>query len=188
MLKQSFHLAVLVAALLLLPAGFGCSGADEASDQDKYAAGKYLEVTGTISVRGAAPAAFVLLLADDQDEYTLQPSALTGELRRLDNVRVAVEGNLQVPAGNGPILLEVSRYRILALENGDQPVVGWLVVRQEGLFLQGEEGPDWHLTGNLASLLEGFNGAKVWVVGEQIRRGGAERDLEVEGYGILAER
>ena len=54
--------------------------------------------------------------------------------------------------------------------------------------MQCQDGPDWHLTGNLAVLLEGFNGAKVWVIGERISRGGAERDLEVDGYGILAER
>jgi hypothetical protein len=173
---------------LLLFAGPGCGGANNAADQDKLAAGKTLEIIGVISVRGATPAGFVLLLADDHAEYTLQPSDLTRELSRLDNVRVIIEGKLQAPSGKGPILLQVARYRILALENGDEPLVGWVMVKNDGCFLQELEGPEWHLTGDLAALLEGFNGAKIWVIGERIRRGGAERDMEVEGYGILSER
>lgn len=187
--KRAFVSAAVLAALgLLLPAGPGCGGANKAADQDKIAAGKTLEIIGVISVRGASPAGFVLLQADDHAEYTLQPSDLTRELSRLDNVRVTVEGKLQAPSGKGPILLEVDRYRILALENGEEPLVGWVVTRQGVCLLQEVEGPEWHLTGDLAALLAGFNGAKIWVIGERIRRGGAERDLEVEGYGILAEQ
>ena len=187
--KRSFVFpGVLMALGMLLLLGQGCGGAKNTANQDKITAGKTLEINGVISVRGSTPANFVLVLAGDHSEYTLQPSDLTRELSRLDNVRVTVEGKLQVPSGKGPILFEVAQYRILALENGDRPVVGWVVIKLGLCFLQEVDGPEWHLTGDLATLLEGFNGAKVWVIGERIHRGGAERDLEVEGYGILAER
>ena len=175
-----------LAAFLWL--GLGCGGAQQAADRGKIATGKTLTVVGVISVRGASPADFVLLTADDRTEFTLQPSDLTRELARLDNVRVSVEGMLQVPSGGGPILLEASGYRILSLENGLEPMVGWVMVRSGGCFLKSVDGPEWTLIGDLAALLAGFDGAKVWVIGERTDRSGAERQLEVEGYGILAER
>ncbi|NIM20319.1 MAG: hypothetical protein GTO64_08745 [Candidatus Latescibacteria bacterium] len=183
---------VLTLILIFCVAGmfvFGCGGANtrHAAEKDKIEREKAIELTGTISVRGSAAAPIILLQVDDGIAYTVQTSQVGRELMRLEGMRVVVQGNARSPEGKGPTLLDVHTYRILPLDTGETPVVGWIKGSEGSCVLKEEDGTEWKLTGDLALVLMDFDGAKVWVVGERSETDPSSREIVVTGYGILAE-
>ena len=183
----------LIPVLLLLMFGVVCGGcggknSQHAASKDIYKTGTHVELTGTISVRGSTPATMVILETDDDEICTIQSSAITDELAVLAGVRVRVEGIVRSPGSDGPILLDPSDYHILTLESGETPIVGWITKMDEDLFLTDKEAAEWRITGDLISILSGFEGSKLWVVGKKREMDASSREIRVTGYGILSKK
>lgn len=187
--NRSIWTGLVTAAILILSVmiGPGCGGKSsrKASQKSIHKSGTQVELTGTISVRGSAPATMVILETDDDEICTIQSSAVADELARLSGVRVRVEGVVRSPGGDGPILLEPSDYHILTLESGETPIVGWIAKVGEDLYLKDKEATEWRITGDLISILSGFEGAKLWVVGKKREMDASKREIRVTGYGVL---
>jgi hypothetical protein len=183
----------MLPTLLLLMAGViwaGCGGSNtrHASRKDNLKSGTQVEMTGSISVRGSTPATMVILETDDDEIWTMQSSPVTDELALLSGVRVRVEGVVRSPGSEGPILLEPSDYHILTLESGETPVVGWITKVDQDLYLKDKEAMDWRITGDLISILSGFEGSKLWVIGKKQEMDKSIREIRVTGYGVLSKQ
>jgi hypothetical protein len=180
-------------AVLFLYAGsslIGCggTGARNASDKDKGEIKDSVELTGEISVRGSDIAPMVLLKAEDGTMYTIQSSPIASELARLEGMSVRIHGSLRLPAEDGPALIEAGDYRILPLESGEVPLIGWIVGKEQGCLLKDVDGTEWFLIGDLTSHLSDFDGAKVWVVGERRQTETKKSEIQVTGYGVLTKK
>ncbi|MFH1756052.1 MAG: hypothetical protein ABIA59_10175 [Candidatus Latescibacterota bacterium] len=181
----------LIPAMLIFASGWlyaGCGGTNtrHASDKDLRETGTAVELAGAISVRGSTPATIVILETDDDEICTMQASPITDELARLSGVRVRVQGIIRSPGKDSPMLLEPSDYDILSLESGEMPTVGWIAKAGDNLLLKDKEGIKWLITGDLISILSGFDGAKLWVVGKKQELEESKHEISVTGYGVLS--
>ncbi len=165
-----------------------CGGANtrHASGKDQGEMVNKAEVTGELSVRGTTTAPIILLEAEDGTVYTVQPSSIARELARLEGMRAVVEGEVRAPSGEGPMLFDARAYRILPLESGDVPIVGRITVMEGRCMLNETDGPQWRITGDLVSILTGFDGAKVWVIGKRWEADASKREIRVTGYSVIS--
>jgi hypothetical protein len=179
----------IIAAVFLSGLVFtGCGGrnSQKSARKDMLKSGTQVEMTGVISVRGSTPSTMVILETDDDEICTIQSSSIGDELGRLSGVRVRVEGTVRSPGGDGPILLEARDYHILTLESGETPIIGWIAKMDEDLYLKDKEATEWRITGDLVSILSGFEGSKLWVVGKKREMDASDREIRVTGYGVLS--
>jgi len=177
---------ILASGLILT--GCGGKNSQKAASETGLKSGTFVEMTGLLSVRGSTPNTMVILETDDDEICTLQSSPITDELSHLSGVRVRVLGTVRSPGGDGPILLEPSEYHILTLESGETPVVGWITKKDGDLYLKDENDTEWLITGDLISILSGFENAKLWVVGKKRELNASEHEIRVTGYGVLSKQ
>jgi hypothetical protein len=179
----------IIVALLLFGLVFvGCGGkkSQKASQKSVHKSGTNVEMAGVISVRGSTPSTMVILETDDDEICTIQSSPIADELARLAGVRVRIEGIVRSPGGDGPILLDPKDYHILTLESGETPIMGWIAKVNGDLYLKDKEATEWLITGDLLSILSGFEGSKLWVVGKKREMDASNREIRVTGYGVLS--
>ncbi len=181
------HILLWIGIFALSGIGCGGAGTRNASGKDRRGVRRPIEVSGTLSVRGSAPSPIVLLEMEDGTVYAVQSSSLLRELKRLDGMRVAVKGTSQAPVEGGTAILHVQEYHLLPLESGEEPLVGVIAETDGKCLLKEPDGDVWRLTGDLASILTGFAGAKVWVIGEREVGDHPKRQIRVTGYGVLRE-
>ncbi len=169
---------------ILLLALAGCSpppkqavetGAPAASAAESTGADTSAE--GTLRVVGPMETAQVVLHSAAASVGLTGPAA--AELRRLSGATARVRGTPQNnPAALPPRAIAVRDYEILQVD-GQRPVVGILVSRNDRLWLAGRDTVE--LVGVTADLAQRL-GAKLWIVG--VREGG---QLRVKSFGVIRE-
>lgn len=179
-----FLVLVIVAAMVLPSLGCAGKGAKGDGDDDDT-----ITLTGKVSRRGSTPFSVLMFQATDQKIYTIQPSLLGDELRRLEDMDVAITGKV-VGDTDGIEILLVEHYELLQFPTGERPVVGFIRSTASGsVWIIDDMDVYWSITGDFSHILRDFNGAKVWLVG-LVRRavntgGGAYRSIHVTDYGII---
>ncbi len=163
------------------------------SDAGRSAAGQRIRVEGPLSVRGSTPFTNVVVEMETGDVVMLEASdvVLLHELRNLDGMRCAVEGVVLPRGKTQATRIEVSRYELLPLPNGDTPVVGILVLEDGNCVLAQQDGTRYWIRGDLAPAIREYAGALVWIVGTRAE-GGPDQPVRstaftVTGYGVIDE-
>lgn len=136
------------------------------------------ELTGKIRVLGSAPRPTVTLKGKENE--TRLSGDLTRELQRLASFQVRVVGRT-----NGSVF-ELKEYAIVDIGGGAKPLVGMLLKNDEGEFGLRDGDKDalpLSLRPSSKRRLSRYNGAKVWVYGEQLPSG----EYKVKRYGVLRE-
>jgi len=166
----------------------GCGG----SKGHGGSAGDTVHVEGKISLRGNLPFALLLLEGKDGVTYMIDTSPIAEELKHLNEMRVRVTAKVLPEVKGDAPALSVAAYELLPLSTGERPVVGIVVsTSPDQVVMRAEEGAIWVIEGEFKPVLVGFQGAKIWIVGDrQIAVStdrGDMRTIFVTEYGIIRE-
>ncbi len=183
-------------AFLAATATPGCGGqrAREVDSLDGIDAGKRVRIEGTLSLRGSTPLTIPTLTTSGGVDVPLDskdPDVLT-QLRRLSEMRVAVEGDVLPLVDNNLPRLSATRYELLALPDGTVPIVGVVSVEDGDIIVTSDTGRRLWIHGDLVGVLEEYAGARVWVVGggfntHSPRRPKKSTPWTATGYGVIDE-
>jgi hypothetical protein len=167
--------------LVLIPFVFGNGCGKQYRDAPSSAAN--VELSGMLSLRGSQPFPMLILEERGGKDYLLRSSSLLEELKRLSGMAVVLTG--VTPAGTqAPLpVMEVESYRLLPLPGGEQPVVGRIHARDEGCFIEREDGTEMRIAGEFEPVLKQYADAKIWVIGEILD--GDTKAFIVKGYGVI---
>jgi hypothetical protein len=184
--------AVVALALAAAAVSVGCGGskAKKATGLGKANVGDWVEVAGTLSLRGSTPHTFLMLETTGGGVVVIQSGKLQEELRTLAGMTVRVEGKLMPSIDGESPLVDAQSYELLALPTGEVPLVGTVRRRGAQCVLETADEKLYWIRGDFADVLMGYEGAKVWVVGKV---GGAALPekpegsvpIHVTGYGVL---
>lgn len=185
-------LVVVVAVALLAPFGCGGKKSSGAANFGDAELGEVVTVKGTLSLRGGTPHTFVMLETDEGGVVVIQPGELQMELRTLAGMRVSVDGRVMPSIDGESPLIDATRYELLALPSGEVPLVGKLSLRGEQCVLETADGKLYWVRGDFATVLKGYAGAAVWVVGTVGDVALPEKPegsvpIQVIGYGVLTQ-
>ena len=186
--RSAARLAAVVMAAAVLAAGCGGNkgrDGDGGGPQDEE-----IVVDGRVSVRGSTPFTLLLLEGRDGTMYMLESSRMAEELKQLDGMDITVTARVLPNIEGESPALSVKTYDLLPLPTGERPIVGVILSPSPGqVFLRATDGMTWSVKGDFQSVLSGYNGAKVWVVGERNRGVPATsrdiREIFVTQYGVI---
>ena len=155
-------------------------------------AGDTVHVEGKISLRGNLPFALLLLEGKDGVTYMIDTSPIAEELKHLNEMRVRVTAKVLPEVKGDAPALSVAAYELLPLSTGERPVVGIVVsTSPDQVVMRAEDGAIWVIEGEFKPVLVGFQGAKIWIVGDrQVAVNsdrGDVRTIFVTEYGIIRE-
>jgi len=188
---RCYSLSMIVILSVLVWGGCGARKAVPVDTLDGRAVGELVRLEGRLSSHGSSPFPVLVLELDDGGVVLLESKTVKEELRRLADMRVAVEGDVSQPMGERRVL-EVVRYELVRLPSGELPLIGSVSFDGDHCILRTREGKRYWLRGDLVKVLAEYAGARVWVTGTLDDPGdaGAPRGAApywVIGYGVLAE-
>ncbi len=178
-----------IATLGLAVLFVGCAGSGKPKYRpDATAIGEFLEVAGTLDRFGSTPFTDLILTAPHTEVMIDRGSATYGQLEALTEMQVLVRG--EIIATDQVVTLNVHDFDLLALPNGDVPVLGMLGEEQGKLVLTHRVGDRYWLRGDLADALRSHVGLIVWVIGEQGDAALPDKPkksvpFKVTGYGVV---
>jgi hypothetical protein len=180
---------VACACLLALPAQ---AGTRAVKNLDGIAPGTRVHIEGVVSIRGSTPFTILVLEIADDAIVTLNPHTadLDQQLRSLDGLRVAVEGDVMPPLHPGTPRLRVERYTLLATPGGGDPIIGVVTLEAGACVLTTDDGKRFWILGEVAPALCEHAGARVWMVGKKVKHGDGVKPRESTpftptGYGVI---
>jgi len=190
-----FAAVALTGILTSAVATVGCGGKNSrnAASVDKAKAGDLVTVEGMLSLRGNQPHPLIMLERNDGGVVVIQSSELQDELKVLSGMRVEIEGKVLPSIEDETPVVDVLRYRMLALPSGEVPIVGTLRLLDGACVLEATDGKRYWVRGDFTDIIMDFDGAKVWVVGSAGDLALPDKPdgtvpLWVTGYGVLSER
>src|SRR4051812_17734100 len=132
--------------LILVAALFASTGAGAGSRKvtslDGLTTGSHVRIEGVLSMRGSTPLTIMVLEIPRQPEITLQPhdEDVHHQLRSLDGLRVAVEGEV-IPRLDPEIpRLDVQRCELLTVPGGGDPVTGMVTMENGACVFSADDG------------------------------------------------
>ncbi len=190
--------APMAAALLLLIAAAtsGCAGkrASHVQSLDGVEAGKHVRVEGTLSLRGSTPITTPVLEIDSTEAIPLnsKSASIMSQLRGLSGMRCAVEGDVLPFVDHNLPRLAATRFELLPLPDGKQPILGIASVEDGQVIVTTESGQRYWIRGDLVGALTEYDGARVWIVGDVFdtdvdTRPKKSTPLTATGYGVVDE-
>jgi hypothetical protein len=183
-----------VAAVVVLMAA-GCNGKTRpVQSLEGVEAGKRVRVEGTLSLRGSTPFTTAVLEIDSTEVIPLdsKDASLLAQLKALADMRCAVEGDVLPFVDQNLPRLSATRFELLPLADGKQPILGIVSVEDGQVIVTGENGKRYWIHGDLAGALTQYNGARVWVAGDVFdtdvnTRPKKSTPLTATGYGVVDE-
>jgi hypothetical protein len=197
--RVSHRIAPVVCAALaciVFAASPGCGGPRVKSVEtlDGVEAGKRVRIEGTLSLRGSTPITTPVLEIDSTEVVALDAKSpeLLSQLRGLSGMRCAVEGNVLPFVDQYLPRLSATRYDLLPLPDGKQPILGLVSVENGECVVTTDQGKRYWIRGDLVAVVSDYNGARVWVVGDTVDTDAKNRPqkstpLTATGYGVVDE-
>ena len=159
---------------------------------DGIEAGTRVRIEGVVSMRGSTPFATLVLETADGDVVTLKAHSpdIEHELKSLDGLRLAVEGEVLPLVDAALPRLDVDRYEMLAPPGACDPIIGVVAMENGACVLTTDQGKRYWMTGDLAPALCEHTGARVWMVGKKGKHGGGTQPagstaFTPAGYGVI---
>lgn len=159
-------------------AGSDSLPADSAAAAEQSMQPQEERLTGRIVNSGTERLVITTLQVEGQGPTRLV-GALESELRRLSGATVSVVGTVDSTGPPPGVSLDVREYELLSI-NGQRPLVGTVLVRDDGIWLAAAD--TVRLVPELQELRD-HAGARVWVVGTASANGS---ELRVGSYGVIA--
>jgi hypothetical protein len=154
-----------------------------------------VEARGVVSMRGSSPFPFVFLQTGTGTGFVIEASDIGDELRQLEGMEVSVFGRVLPDIEGETPMLRVEDYDLVRLPSGERPLIGVIGAGSltnevdTQVWLRDKSEKVWLIEGDFASLLLGFPGAKVWVVGvakpTSSPGGRTYQTLIVTEYGVI---
>ncbi|HEU4930263.1 MAG TPA: hypothetical protein VFU38_10585, partial [Candidatus Krumholzibacteria bacterium] len=151
-------------------------------------------VEGTLSLRGSTPFTTAVLEIDSTEVVPLDSKSAStiAQLKALSGMRCAVEGNVLPFVDQNLPRLSATRFELLPLADGKQPILGIVSVEDGQVIVTSESGTRYWIRGDLAAVLTEYDGAHVWVVGDIFdtdvnTRPKKSTPLTATGYGVVDE-
>jgi hypothetical protein len=183
---------VILASWPLLTAAAANAGVKTVRSIEGVEPGRRVRIEGVLSIRGSTPLTILVLETSDGDAVTLRPhtAAIEQELRNLDGLRVAVEGEVLPPWDATLARLDVDRYEMLKPPGGGNPIIGMVGMEDGACVLTTSDGKRYWIVGELAPALCQHDGARVWMVGKKAKRANGNRPpgttpFTPTGYGVI---
>ena|SRR5688572_20276328 len=160
----------ILALALLLPVAAGAK-ARTVTSIDGVEPGRRVRIEGLISIRGSTPLTLLVLETGDGNEITLKPHTpeIEHELKNLDGLRVAVEGDVLPLLDTALPRLDVDAYDLLAPPGSDGSIVGVISADRGGCVLTTSDGKRYWIVGELSSAMCEHAGARMWMVGKKAK-------------------
>ncbi len=183
-------------AVLALAATQGCGGsrARQVDSLEGIDAGKRVRIEGRLSLRGSTPMTTAVLEVDSTETVALDSKSpeLLSQLKRLSEMRCALEGTTLAFVDQNLPRLSVTSYELLALPDGKVPILGHASIEDGQVIVTTEKGTRYWIQGDLVGVLTDYAGAQVWVVGDVFdtdvpTRPKKSTPLTATGYGVVDE-
>jgi len=174
----------------------GCGGPRVRSVEtlDGVKTGKRVRIEGTLSLRGSTPFTTPVLETDSGEAIALDSKVpgLLAQLKHLSEMRCAVEGNVLPYVDQNIPRLSATRYNLLPLPDGKQPILGLVSMENGACIVTTDQGKRYWIRGDLVGVVADYNGARVWVVGDLVDTDAKSRPkkstgLTATGYGVVDE-
>ena len=186
----NWRMSALLAGLLVA----SCNGKTrQVQSLEGVEAGKRVRVEGTLSLRGSTPFTTAVLEIDSTEAIPLdsKDAPLLTQLKALADMRCAVEGEV-LPLDYTLARLSVTRFELLPLADGKQPILGIASVEDGEVVVTTDSGKRYWICGDLAGVLTEYDGARVWVAGDIFdtdvnTRPKKSTPLTATGYGVVDE-
>ena len=184
--------ALMVAAGLLSVAGASLAGTRTVTSLDGMDTGEHVKIEGTLSMRGSTPLTIMVLELSDHGEITLKShdSDVETQLRSLDGLHVALEGDVAARLDPEIPRLEVMHCELVAPPGGGNPVNGVITMENDACVFTTDGGKRYWMVGDLAPALCQHAGARVWIVGKKAKHPEGTKPRESTaftptGYGVI---
>ena len=184
-------LSAILALLLLLP-GAASAKVRTVKSIDAVEPGRRVRIEGLISIRGSTPFTLLVLETGDGNEITLKPHTpeIEHELKNLDGLRVAVQGEVLPLLEAALPRLEVDAYDLLAPPGADGSITGVISTESGGCVLTTSEGKRYWIVGGVAPAMCEHAGARLWMVGKKAKQSGGKppagsTPFTPTGYGVI---
>ncbi|UCG51495.1 MAG: hypothetical protein JSW58_15125 [Candidatus Latescibacterota bacterium] len=183
-------LPLLLVMFLAVAIVAGCGGKQGKKGENGVEEDDVIVVTGKVSLRGSTPFTLLLLEAKDGTNYMIDSSPIAEELKLLEGMELAVTARVLPEVKGDTPALSVQYYDLLPLPTGERPIVGRIATYPpDDVWLITETETAWAVEGDFKTVLLGFRGAKVWVVGDRtgptIIAGRQVREIFVTQYGLI---
>ena len=179
-------------ALCVCVLAAGCGGVRTVNSLDGVATGERVRMEGTLSMRGSTPLTVMVLEVPGHGEVTLKPhdASVETQLRSLDGMRVALDGDAAARLDPKIARLEVMHCELVSPPGGGTPVNGVIAMENGACVLIADDGKRYWMVGDLAPALCQHAGARVWVVGKKAKHAEGTRPRESTpftptGYGVM---
>ncbi len=172
--KKSLSTVHLMSLLLIM----SCGGKQAYKEQPAPEISK----TGILSLRGSTPFTTLLFEADSGEKYIVRSNVID-ELKRLSSMRVVLSGRGS-DEGEMPFKIFIVRsYELLPMPGGAIPIAGFILVKDIDCRFISVDGKLYTVKGEFSDVLREFDGAKIWVTGEEDPP--SSNIFRVNGYGII---
>jgi hypothetical protein len=159
---------------------------------DGVESGTRVRIEGVVSMRGSTPLTILVIETADDVVVTIRSHSpdIERELKSLDGLRVAVEGEVLPLVDQALPRLDVDRYEMLAPPGAGDPITGVVAIENGACVLTTDEGKRYWMTGDLAPALCEHVGARVWMVGKKGKHGAGTKPsgstaFTPTGYGVI---
>jgi hypothetical protein len=184
--------ALIVATVLVSVAVVARAGTRSVNSLDGVATGEHVRIEGTLSIRGSTPLTIVVLELPEHGEITLKSHDVDVEtqLRSLDGLHVALEGNVAPRLDPQIPRLDVTHCDLVAPPGGGDPVNGVITLENGACIFTTDDGKRYWMVGDLAPALCQHAGARVWIVGKKAKHADGAKPRESTaftptGYGVV---